>query len=134
MISAVPRSAAEAKQLQPLMLAYIGDAVYELRVREQLLDAHMGRMPLIHRAAVRLVNAECQSRLYDLLTPLLSEEEAAILRRGRNAKSGHQPPTASPAVYRRATGVEALFGYWFLIGAQDRLDQAFDLLFSMPEE
>lgn len=120
----------DVKQLPPLVLAYIGDAVYELRVRKHLLDCGLGKMAKLHRQAVCYVNAERQSQLYAQLEPLLNEDELDILRRGRNSKSGHQPPTVSAAAYRRATGVEALFGYWHLSGREQRIDMACALLFA----
>ncbi len=120
----------DVKQIPPLVLAYIGDAVYELRVRRHLLDCGLGKMAKLHRQAVCYVNAERQSQLYAQLEPLLNEDELDILRRGRNSKSGHQPPTVSAAAYRRATGVEALFGYWHLSGQEQRIDMACALLFA----
>ena len=124
----------DPRSISPLILAYIGDAVYELRVREHLMQQGLCKMPLLHRAAVNYVNAERQSRLYSQLEPLLDEVEQNILRRGRNSKSGHQPPTVSAATYRRATGVESLIGYWHLSGARQRLDMDFALLFADEEE
>lgn len=116
--------------LNPLLLAYIGDAVYELRVREHLLARGAVKMAGLHAQAVGYVNAERQSRLYSEIEPLLDETERAVLRHARNAKSGHQPPNISAAAYRRATGVEALIGYLHLSGKAERLEMIFAVLFA----
>lgn len=120
----------EYKYLNPLLLAYIGDAVYELKVREHLLTQSPVKMNGLHNQAVALVNAGRQSQLYGQLEPLLSEEEKDVFRRGRNAHSGHQPPGVSAAGYRRATGVEALIGWLHLTGRKDRLELIFRILFT----
>lgn len=123
----------ECKYLNPLLLAYIGDAVYELKVREHLLTRGSVKMNGLHQQAVSLVNAGRQSRLYGELEPLLSEEEKDVFRRGRNAHSGHQPPGVSAAGYRRATGVEALIGWLHLTGRKDRLEEIFRILFETED-
>ncbi len=74
-----------------MTLAYIGDAVYELWVRRYLVSKGPHRVNDLHHAAVKYVNAGTQSKLVALLEPLLDEKEAAVLRKGRNAKSGRQP-------------------------------------------
>lgn len=123
----------EAKEFSSLMLAYVGDAVYELRVREHLLQSGSCKMASLHSRAVAFVKAERQSQLYEQIKPLLEPADEAVLRRARNAKSGHQPANISAAAYRRATGVEALIGYWHLTGEQAKLDAVFALLFSEEE-
>ena len=120
---------AGAATLPPLLLAYLGDAVYELRVREHLLAQGLARPDALHGAAVGYVNAERQSRLYAEIEALLTPEEREIFRHGRNARSGHQPPHTSVGAYRRATGVEALIGYLYLCRREDRLNQIFAVLF-----
>jgi ribonuclease-3 family protein len=117
-------------KLSPLALAYLGDAVYELAVREYLLRQGQIYNKQLHQKTVELVRADCQSRLYDSLTELLDEQEKAVMRQGRNAKSGHQPPHTSVAAYRRATGVESLIGWLYLEGKKERLDQIFEHLFA----
>ena len=121
-------------QLPALTLAYIGDAVYELWVREYLVRQGLAKVNDLHRAAVRYVNALTQSRLVARLEDVLSEEETAVWKRGRNAKSGRQPKNMEMIDYRRATGLEALVGYLYLAGRQDRLTQIFDLLTQLVEE
>jgi len=125
----------EAKKVSPLLLAYIGDAVYELAVREHLLaTSGLAKVDDLHKAAVSLVRAERQSRLYGQIEDLLTPEEQDVFRHGRNAKSGHQPPHTTVGAYRRATGVESLIGYLHLTGEEQRLQQIFSVLFEAEEE
>ena len=117
-------------QVSPLVLAYLGDAVYELAVRCHLLSQAPLKVNDLHLSAVSLVRAERQSALVAQIEPLLSAEELAVYKRGRNAKSGHQPPSTSVGAYRRATGLEALIGYLYLSQKQERLQQIFEILFA----
>ena len=127
-------SPADPQKLSPLALAYLGDAVYELAVRQYLLGEHGVYNKQIHQQAVELVRALRQSRLYDELDDILDDEDKAILRRGRNAKSGHQPPRVSVGDYRRATGVEALVGWLYLRGEEEKLRLIFRRLFEKRSE
>ena len=118
----------DPRLLSPLALAFVGDGVYELLVRERLLDG--GTMPVgkLHQRAVAQVRAAAQSRAYQALQGRLTEEEAAILRRGRNAHGTRPPRSSDPADYRRATAVEALFGYLYLCGRLERVQELFELI------
>jgi len=116
--------------LPPLTLAYIGDAVYEIWVRSILLDHGTRKAGELHKEAIAFVCASRQAALMEELLPLLTEAEESIFRRGRNAKSGHQPPNMSLADYHKATGLEALVGYWYLCGENERLEMIFDRLFA----
>ena len=91
-------------------LAFVGDGVYGLLAREHL--ASLGNAPVgrLHSRAVELVSAKAQSAAYERIAGLLTEEEAAVYRRGRNANATRSPKHTELAVYRRATGMEALFG------------------------
>ncbi len=115
--------------LSPLTLAFIGDGVYELLVREHL--AAKGSMPAgkLHKMAVELVRASAQAGLYNKLEEenLLTEQEFAVMKRGRNNNSCHCPKNADPIEYRKATGIEALFGYLYLERQMARLDELFRL-------
>lgn len=102
--------------LRPLALALVGDGVYELMVRERLLCEANRSAGELHRRAVALVRAEAQSAAMERLEPLLTEEEAAVYRRGRNAHTARTGPD-----YHRATGLETLFGYLYLKGDSARL-------------
>ena len=104
-----------------LELAYLGDSVCDLFVRRRLLETG-GRMKDLHRAAVKQVCAHAQCEALSRVEELLDEEEAAVVRRARNAR---QTPTghADPAEYRRATAFEALVGYLYWQGRNERLQQ-----------
>lgn len=106
--------------LHPLVLAYVGDAVYELYVRTHLLARGILKPGDLQRVAVAYVSARGQAQAVRRLLPLLREEEAAVLRRGRNAKSG-VPKNARVADYRLSTGLESLLGYLYLTGQEGRL-------------
>lgn len=108
--------------LSPLALAFVGDGVYSLMVRERLLNEANRPVNDLHRMAVRQVRAEAQSAAIGRLLPLLSEEEEAVFKRGRNAHTAR-----SGADYHRSTGLEALFGYLYLDGRIDRVRELFNL-------
>jgi len=114
------------KLLSPLTLAFVGDVVYELLVREKIVQ--VGSMPTkrLNALKVELVRASAQSVVYDALEPMLTEEEHDILKRGRNSHTGSVPKNGSVADYRKATGVEALFGYLYLKKDSERLQLLFE--------
>ena len=109
--------------LSPLSLAHIGDAVYELYVRTRVIREHPN-MPAhkLHTHAVKYVKAAAQSASINAIQDILTEDETAIFKRGRNAKSPTVPKNADIRDYRRATGFEALVGYLYLSGETERLD------------
>ena len=120
--------------LSGLSLAFIGDSVYETVVREYLL--RNGSMPVgkLHRLAVKMVCAKAQAHFFDVFEPLLSEEEHEILLRGRNASSTHVPKGACAIEYRKATGVESLFGWLYLNGKNERIHELFEVMTeNLPE-
>lgn len=120
-------------RLSPLDLAFLGDCVYELFVREQLVcEANRPNRDL-HDAKVKLVNANAQEAALKAILPLLTEKEEAVFRRGRNAHTNHTPKNMSSASYHAATGFEALFGYLYLKGELDRLRTFFDLIYNGQE-
>lgn len=113
----------KAKLLAPLVLAYIGDAVYEVYVRNRIISEHPD-MPAykLHKESIKYVKAHGQSKAMEIIEAQLFEEELAIYKRGRNAKSPTVPKNADVTEYRRATGFEALIGYLYRSGNIDRLD------------
>ncbi len=117
--------------LSPLSLAYIGDAVYELYVRNRIISENPN-MPAhkLHLKTVKYVKAEAQSRSINAIIEELNEEEEAIYRRGRNAKSYTAPKNADIRDYRRATGFEALMGYLYLMKNEERLNYLMDIAFN----
>ena len=118
----------EPKQMNPLTLAFVGDVVFELLVRERLVAEGDRPVGQLHNMAVTQVKASAQAVAYHLLEPMLDEEELSILKRGRNSHSVHPPKNSHPQDYRKATGVEALFGYLYLKGRTERVEELFRLI------
>lgn len=118
----------DPSQLSPLTLAFIGDCVFELFVREQLVCQGNCPVKKLHNRSVEQVCCSAQCRDMDILFPILEEKEREIFLRGRNAHVGHVPKNASLAEYHAATGLEALFGYLYLKGDLSRLRYLFSLL------
>jgi len=116
-----------ANEYSPLNLAYIGDAVFEVFVRTMVIKN--GNMPVnkLHKTAKSFVNAKSQAEMFEKIKDSVNEEELAVLKRGRNAKSFTSAKNASIIDYRCATGLEALFGYLFIKGDIKRLKEIFDL-------
>ena len=110
-----------AADYSPLVLAYMGDAVWELIVRTKIVRAGNRQVNHMHHDAVRYVKAETQARLIRLIEPELTAREAGVYRRGRNAHSNTMAKNASMIDYRMATGFEALVGYLWLNGEETRL-------------
>ena len=110
-------------------LAYIGDAVYELHIREKLLQTGKVHPNALHQAAIELTNASGQFRALKQINGILSEEEKAIVNRGRNASSSRKPGKADLKTYKMATGLEALIGYLYLDNRQDRLNEILNLIY-----
>lgn len=120
-----PLSEMDARFKNPLVLAFLGDTIYDLYIRTHIVKHTGACINTVHRAAVKLVNARAQAQAAELLEPLFTEQEADIYRRGRNAKSG-VPKNMTVTDYRRATGLEALVGYLYLTGQYERLDAFFE--------
>lgn len=118
----------EAKQLSPLNLAFIGDCIYEILVRETLVAQANRPVNDLHRESVKFVSAKAQTQAYEKIKDLLTEEETAQFKRGRNAKAGHLPKSATGAEYHTATGIEALFGYLYLTEQTDRIKELFTVI------
>ena len=116
----------QMKSMSGLSLAYVGDAVYELMVRAWLCAAGSRTNGDLHAAAVRYVSAQAQAAFMEKLLPLLSEEETAVYKRGRNARVNAIPIHATPGQYHAATGFEALFGHLWLTGQHERLNELFN--------
>lgn len=115
-------SATEARQLNPVTLAFVGDAVYSLYVRERLALTGVGRVADLQRTAAKVVSAQGQSAFLDKVMPLFTEEEADVFRRGKNAKKATKSKSASSLEYNRSTGFEAVLGFLYLTGEYDRIE------------
>ncbi|AEB74887.1 Mini-ribonuclease 3 [Clostridium botulinum] len=119
----------EAMQLNPLVLAFIGDAIYEVFVRTYLVDEHRDMSAhKLHVKAVSFVKAHSQSELMKEMMDILTEEECRIFKRGRNAKSGTVPKNADVTEYRMATGFEALMGFLYLTNQLERLNELMNII------
>jgi ribonuclease-3 family protein len=116
---------AQVGMIHPLVLAYIGDTVYDLFVRTLLIHSCDASVHQLHMRSISFVNAGSQSETLHEIEDLLTEDEKSIVRRGRNAKSGTIPKNADVADYRRATGFESLLGYLYLTGQEERLIEIF---------
>ncbi len=114
-----------------LVLAYIGDAIYEVFTRKKILSEHPD-MPAhkLHIINVGYVKAKAQSNAMTAIEPVLTEKELGIYKRGRNAKSATVPKNADLTDYRRATGFEALIGYLHLAGEEERLSELMEIAFN----
>jgi len=119
---------ADPALFSPLALAFLGDAVFGLLVRESLLLEANRPARELHRASAQRVNAKAQAQVVQRLLPLLTEEEAVLLRRGQNAKPGHVPAGCTREEYARATALETLFGWLWLSGRFDRARELFERL------
>lgn len=112
---------ADAAQLNPLALAYVGDTVYDLAVRTYLVQGHDAKAHALHVASSARVRASAQAAAAKVVLGRLDDVELSVFRRARNAKPGSIPKNAKPEDYAAATGLEALFGYLFLTGQQERM-------------
>ena len=110
-------------------LAYLGDSVLELCVREMLVDQGISSSKRLNSAALSFVRAETQANAMIKILPVLSEEESAVYRRGRNVGHTNVPKNATVGQYRIATGMETLFGYLHLLGRGDRIRELFSLAY-----
>ncbi|MBO5006332.1 MAG: ribonuclease III [Clostridia bacterium] len=116
-------------QYDAIVLAYIGDGILELFVSELLISSGETKTGKLSAAAQKLVCAPAQSEKVDALLPLLTEEETAIYRLGRNHKVNGKPKNASAVEYHRATGMEAVFSYLHLSGKDERARELFNALY-----
>lgn len=114
----------------PLTLAFVGDGVYDLLVRSYLVRQANRPVGELNRRKVALVNCKSQARFARLIMDSLSEKELAVYKRGRNAAPKCTPKNGSVADYHSATGLEALFGYLYLNGERDRIDELFEMILS----
>lgn len=113
------------KELSPLLLAYLGDSVFEIMVRTYVIYDGARHLKDLNIVSDKLVNARAQSDLYERIKDKLTDEEAAVFRRGRNAKSSSVAKHAALGDYKRATGLESLFGYLYLSGNLKRAMELF---------
>ena len=113
----------DLKTLSPLTLAFVGDCIYDLILRTVIVERHNASPNQLHREKSRLAKAPAQAEMAEVLQEHLTQEELAVYRRGRNAKSHTTAKNTSVLDYRKATGLEALYGWLYLSGQEERLLQ-----------
>ena len=121
----------EIKAISNLGLAHIGDGVFELLCRSYLCAKGGKNVGNLHRDTINMVKATSQAAFAEKMLPMLTEEELAYYRRGKNSHVHAVPKSATPAQYAKATGVEALFGYLFLSGQKERANEIFNLVMEL---
>ena len=120
-------------EMSPGALAFVGDAVLELLVRARLVGSTRLQPNRLHTVATHYVSAHAQCRELEILEPLLTEAEANVLRRGKNASKASVAKHATVQEYRASTGLECLLGWLYLRGENDRIQQLFDAVWTEYE-
>ena len=110
-------------------LAYLGDSVFELKVRCHLVRSGITKSSELNKKSLEFVTAAAQCKAVEKILPQLSSEEEAIYHRGRNHKTENHPKSVSVCQYKMATGLEVLFAWLYLEGRQERIDELFDIAF-----
>lgn len=118
----------QAARINAVTLAFLGDAVFTLFVRERLVRSNTGKAADLQRAAAKLVSAKGQSVFLDKVLALFTEEENEVFHRGRNAKKATKSKNASAGEYARSTGFEAVLGYLYLTGEDERIARLLSLI------
>lgn len=124
----------DVKMLNPLVLAYVGDSVYDTFVRTLLVSGGYGHVAKLHKLSIEFVKAKAQADILGKINELLTPEEQDIVRRGRNTKSATIPKNADISDYRYATGFEALIGYLYLTGQIERLMEVVRMIIEVKME
>ena len=114
-------------------LAYLGDCVIEMCVRERLVKSGLSSSAKLNKAALDFVRAPKQAEAMKNITDMLTEDETAVFHRGRNMGHSSTPKSATVAEYRAATGMEALFGYLYLAGRKERIKELFDIAYQTEQ-
>ena len=118
-------TAQEVNAISNLGLAHMGDCVFEILCRAYLCTRGDKTVDKLHRDTINMVKATSQAKFAEKMLPLLTEEELAYYRRGKNSHVHAVPKSATPAEYAKATGVESLFGALYLLGRKDRINEIF---------
>lgn len=117
----------DVNRLSPLVLAYLGDTVYEIYVRTMIVSNENMSVHKLHMKSIKFVSAKSQANIVRSIMGRLEDDELEIIRRGRNAKAGTMPKNVSVIDYKYATGYEALIGYLYLLKNYKRLDEIFEM-------
>ena len=124
----------DVNMLSPLNLAFVGDTVFDLFVRERLVCQANRPVNKLHNKAAAVVKASAQAKAVERIRDRLTEQEQSVIRRGRNARVNHKAKNMSEADYHLATGLEALFGYLYLKGETDRLGEIFEMIIEEEDQ
>ena len=119
----------DVDMMSPLVWAYVGDSVYELYIRNHLVNTTKLKPHKLHIESIKYVKAKAQAEILEKLTEHLTEQEKDIVRRGRNAENHHLPKNCDVKDYMYATAFEALIGYLYLNNREDRLKEIFNKIF-----
>ncbi len=130
----IPIPPEDIREVPTSVLAYVGDAVYELYIRMHIVACFGGQSGVLHKKAVRYVSAPAQAHAIRVLHDELSEEEQNVFRRGKNGHQGSMAKNASPADYKYATGLETLIGYLYLSGKEERMEELIRRIIEILEE
>lgn len=123
-----------AKTMNPQVLAFVGDAVYSLYIRQWIVLTDNSKVKELHSHVTNFVKASGQSNFIEKLLPIFTEDEMAVFKRGRNYKTISTAKNASVVDYKRATGLEAVFGYLYLSGQRDRLNEILSMSIGEKDE
>lgn len=121
-IEDIPQKDVAPEQMNPLVLAYIGDAYFSLYIRTRMIAYEKNKMQALHVVDAKIVSASMQAVACQMIEEELTDTEREVLRRGRNAKS-QVPKSATVGEYRASTAFEAILGYWYIKGETERLEQ-----------
>ena len=119
------------KEISTEALAYLGDSVIELKVRELLVEQGISGSGDLNRASLAFVKASAQAAAMHKIIPMLSDDETSVYKRGRNMSGGNVPKSATMSEYRTATGMEVLFGYLHMIHQQQRANELFSMAYEL---
>lgn len=117
------KNKSEVNQMSPLVWAYVGDSVYELYIREHLVQTTNFKPHKLHIETIKYVKAKAQADILKEIDEMLTDEEKDIVRRARNTQNHHLPKNANPTDYMYATAFEGLIGYLYLVGEKERLEE-----------
>lgn len=129
-----PKTEEQIQFMQPLVMAYVGDVIFEVFIRTYILHKYGGKVNDLHKIATKFVKAEAQAKIVHGLEHEFSEEEWVIIKRGRNQKSGSTPKNAALVDYKYATGFETLVGYLYLMQKNQRLEEIIKKAIRVIEE
>ena len=122
------KEANHVNMLSPLVWAYVGDSVYEVFIRMNLVNKSNAKPNVLHKESIKYVKAKAQAEILEKIKPRLTEKEAEIVRRGRNVQNHHIAKNADIADYAQSTAFEALIGYLYMTKQDERLKAIFDLI------